>query len=339
MSGNGSSPCETSVLNGPIELTEEQVSLVEQLKQQLDKDVITNRHKAFCTDACYRRFLVARQWKLDDARVMLQDTLKWRDEYKPDLITAEDVMIEMQNKGKMYISPGRDKYGRVVIMMKPKHDNTGKEHSIVKVKYLVYLLEKAIESMPENVEKMVWVVDWRDYNMFSGIGLMKCNMEILNILQNHYPERLGLAYLMFAPWTFSAFWKIISPFIDPETKKKVVMVDSKKNLHLLTDVVPAENVEIDYSGSMEFDYNPDEHWKAYPADSEYDDERPTEAEEGMEEEVEDTRSVDYEDSSSDKEEENLSEANVSDVDATTKKKRKKKKRAKKTTTAEVDHDS
>lgn len=42
--------------------------------------------------------------------------------------------------------------------------------------------------------------------------------------QNHYPERLGVLILVDAPFVFRAFWKVISPFVDAKTLKKVVFV-------------------------------------------------------------------------------------------------------------------
>jgi hypothetical protein len=45
---------------------------------------------------------------------------------------------------------------------------------------------------------------------------------VLNILQTHYPERLGLALIAHLPWLLHAFYKIITPFIDPLTQLKMV---------------------------------------------------------------------------------------------------------------------
>lgn len=40
-------------------------------------------------------------------------------------------------------------------------------------------------------------------------------------MQNYYPERLGKVFLIHVPYIFMKVWKIIYPFIDQKTKKKV----------------------------------------------------------------------------------------------------------------------
>ncbi len=45
--------------------------------------------------------------------------------------------------------------------------------------------------------------------------------QVLNILQNHYPERLGKAYLIEIPFLLNAFFKLFMPLVDPVTKEKV----------------------------------------------------------------------------------------------------------------------
>jgi len=44
---------------------------------------------------------------------------------------------------------------------------------------------------------------------------------MLNILQDHYPERLGLSLIANVPWLVDIFFKLIRPFIDPVTRAKM----------------------------------------------------------------------------------------------------------------------
>jgi hypothetical protein len=86
----------------------------------------------------------------------------------------------------------------------------------------------------------------------------KISLEILSILQNHYPERLGAAFMVSPPWIFSAFWKLISRFIDPVTAAKIVFTD-KSGQHIL-EHIDAENLERPYGGANDFVYQYEE-WK------------------------------------------------------------------------------
>ena len=47
---------------------------------------LSGRSLRYCTDACLKRYLEARNWNVDKAKKMLEETLKWRATYKPEEI-------------------------------------------------------------------------------------------------------------------------------------------------------------------------------------------------------------------------------------------------------------
>ena len=51
----------------------------------------SDRERDFVSQSCLLRYLRARSWNVEKATKMLEETLKWRKEYKPDFITANDV--------------------------------------------------------------------------------------------------------------------------------------------------------------------------------------------------------------------------------------------------------
>ena len=72
----------------------------------------------------------------------------------------------------------------------------------------MYTIEKAIKEMPEGVSQMVWMIDFKGFSISSSPPISQC-MEILNVLSNHYPERLGLAFIIDTPFIFNVFCVII----------------------------------------------------------------------------------------------------------------------------------
>jgi hypothetical protein len=73
----------------------------------------------------------------------------------------------------------------------------------------VYTLENAILSLPEAQEKMVWLIDFTGWTM-AHASPIKTSRETANILQNHYPERLAIAFLLNPPKVFEAFYKVLT---------------------------------------------------------------------------------------------------------------------------------
>jgi hypothetical protein len=78
------------------------------------------------------------------------------------------------------------------------------------IKQLVYSMENAILNLPAGQEQMVWLIDFKDWSMNKAIPV-KTVQETANVLQNHYPERLGISILLNPPHIFETFWLVSSP--------------------------------------------------------------------------------------------------------------------------------
>jgi hypothetical protein len=203
------------------------------------------------------RYLRARDWDIKKANKMLRDTLEWREQYQPELINAEDLKQEAST-GKMY-RRGFDKLGRPVVFMSP-----GKENStdyIRNVKLLIYTLERAVDACPDGTEQMTWMIDFNGYSRKSNLPYSVC-MEVLGILSNHYPERLGACFMIDTPWLFSLSWKALSPFVNPVTKSKVHFMNgsASEKEKIFSKFFDMSFIDEKYSGTSDFVYNHEVYW-------------------------------------------------------------------------------
>lgn len=198
---------------------------------------------------------------------MLLDSLKWRREYKPEEIEGEKLSLEAST-GKMF-RRGFDSIGRPAIYMTPSRENS--TDYVKNVQLLVYTIEQAIASMGENVEQMVWVIDFGEYSNRHATPLSVAR-EILDILSNQYPERLGAALLISAPFIFSVFFTAVKPFIHPVTRQKIHFVgkSNQEQVDSLSKFFDITTVEKRFSGSSDFEFNANVFW---PAELEFERER------------------------------------------------------------------
>lgn len=232
---------------------EEQREKINELRKELGEHS-SEAIKDFLSDASLARFLRARNWNVQKASKMMKAAVKWRLAFKPENICWDDIAEEAET-GKIYRADYKDKHGRTVLVLRPGLENT--TSAIGQIKYLVYSLEKAIMNLTEDQEKMVWLTDFQCWTL--GSTPLKVTRETVNVLQDCYPERLGLAILYNPPRIFESFWKIVKPFLDHETRKKVKFVYSndKESQKIMAEVFDMEELDSAFGGKnpATFEYN------------------------------------------------------------------------------------
>ncbi|RLN18834.1 random slug protein 5-like [Panicum miliaceum] len=185
---------------------------------------LSARGEKYCSEACLKRYLEARNWNVAKSRKMLEESLKWRAAYRPEDIRWNTSSHEGQ------------------------------------IRFLVYTLENAILHLPEAQEKMVWLIDFTGWTM-AHASPIKTSRETANILQNHYPERLAIGFLFNAPKVFEAFFKVIKVFLDPKTIEKVNFVYQKdeESMKVLYKYIDPEVLPVEFGGNNNVAYNHEEY--------------------------------------------------------------------------------
>jgi hypothetical protein len=208
-----------------IPATTEQAGILKDFRQSLELDTRSDSARAFCTDGTLLRYLRARNWKIKDAKKMLDASLAWRDEMNPEQVRcpkcAKDPMAHNMR------CVGLDSLGRPVIYtcFRQAHDRWNAEANMM---HMIQTLEGASVLMEaEGIQvnpsgKWVWVIDFEGYSLSDNNP--KTTMLAARLL-DQYPERLGLCVLFGAPWLFSAVWKVVRPILNEVTANKVVFLE------------------------------------------------------------------------------------------------------------------
>jgi hypothetical protein len=93
----------------------------------------------------------------------------------------------------------------------------------------IYIAERAMAATElltkGNTGKVTAVFDFSTYDSTNSPPV-KLMIDTIKMLQAHYPERLGKALILDAPFWMQAVFKVVSAFLAEETRAKVSIVSS-----------------------------------------------------------------------------------------------------------------
>lgn len=199
------------------------------------------------------RYLRATKWSLADAERRLVDTIIWRREYGVEKLKADYISPENET-GKQLIL-GYDVDGRPCQYLNPGLQNT--EPNPRQVQHLVFMVERTIDLMIPGQETLALLINFKAKGRKTNSSPpLSQGREVLNILQTHYPERMGRALIINVPWVVWGFFKLIMPFIDPLTREKLKFNEKVR------EYVPPEQLWKEFQGDCDFEYDHSVYWPA-----------------------------------------------------------------------------
>uniref|UniRef100_A0A7N0UH72 CRAL-TRIO domain-containing protein n=1 Tax=Kalanchoe fedtschenkoi TaxID=63787 RepID=A0A7N0UH72_KALFE len=190
-----------------------------------------------------RRFLRARDQDVDKASKLFLKYLRWRATFVPNGYIDISEIPNNLAQNKVFVQ-GVDKEGRPIgVILGQRHRQTSLDEF---KRFAVYCLDKMCASIPKGQETFVCITD------LEGWGYANCDVRAysgaLTLLQDCYPERLGKLFIVHVPYIFMAAWKLVSPFIDNKTKKKIVFVEDKLLKETLLEYIEENELPEIYGG-------------------------------------------------------------------------------------------
>ncbi|KAI3463523.1 hypothetical protein Pfo_020186 [Paulownia fortunei] len=199
-------------------------------------------------DLTLRRFLRARDLDVEKASAMFMKYFTWRRTFVPKGSISTSEITNQIAENKIFMQ-GTDKRGRpVLVILGARHFPC--KGGIDELKRLVvFALDKLCSRIPDGQEKFTIIADLQGYG-YSNSDIRGLTAG-LSILQDYYPERLGKLFIIHVPYIFMTVWKIIYPFIDKNTKKKIVFVENKRLQATLREEIDESQVPEIYGGRLQ----------------------------------------------------------------------------------------
>eukprot|EP01023_Acetabularia_acetabulum_P008056 TRINITY_DN13501_c0_g1_i5.p1 TRINITY_DN13501_c0_g1~~TRINITY_DN13501_c0_g1_i5.p1 ORF type:complete len:273 (-),score=42.62 TRINITY_DN13501_c0_g1_i5:150-968(-) len=155
-------------------------------------------------------FLRDRAFDVKEAQWKLMNMLNWRRDFRVSQI-SEDMITEQIAMKKAYVWQYTDKYQRPVIVLNPSKHFAGAAPHIDTERLCTYMIEKAVNSIPEGQDNIIAIFDMRGYGP-ANTDLMFVKF-LVDLLFVYYPKRVGRVIVVDAPWVFKPVWQLIKPML------------------------------------------------------------------------------------------------------------------------------
>ncbi|KAI3420019.1 hypothetical protein GPALN_003356 [Globodera pallida] len=201
---------------------------------------LQNMHKAkIPNDAHLLRFLRARDFDVQKATQMVLNSLLWRKQHKIDSLLNDFAPPAVFLK---YFPGGwhhNDNQGRPLFILRlGQMDIKGLLRSVGLesiVKFTLLICEQGLNKTAEATHRLGKPIStWTLLVDLEGLSMrhlwrpgVQCLLRIIEIVEAHYPETMGLVLITRAPRVFPVLWTLVLPFIDENTRKKFELYASE----------------------------------------------------------------------------------------------------------------
>lgn len=193
------------------------------------------------------RWLQAKGLNMELAEEQIHIHAHWREAFMPAGHIAEDQVRNELASNKVFLQ-GCDSNGRTVFVVLAKQQEKGRAEETKR--FICYTLDNAIaaaDPVRNELGQFLCLFDLSGLRMKNlDVGALQAVFEVL---QQHYPERLGELWFLNAPFIFWGLWRVVSPFIQPSTKDKIKFLSGKDGERMLRQHIPQDVLPQIYGGA------------------------------------------------------------------------------------------
>jgi len=202
-------------------------------------------------DVFLMRWLNSKHGNVEEATKALAKHAQWRSAFVPRTRIHDNEISGELEANKVFLQGCNQQGHALLIVLARRHDMNVRDFKQTE-KLIVYTLDTASALADLGGGGKICC-------LFDLSGLMLKNLDvkvltaIFELLQKHYPERLGMLWFVNAPFIFWAVWRVVSPLIEECSREKIRFVSCSKDRcsSFLQDSVADGVLPWCYGGSAE----------------------------------------------------------------------------------------
>lgn len=215
------------------------------------------------------RFGRARNFNLPQMKTMIKGYVEYRRDLERRGIDRLNYFEEVAPIFK-YLNGGlfyTDKENRPVyylVFAKCDFVNLFKDYSVEQViNAHIHLIERFVHVVlptcsrlvNKRIETSLTIVDLKNLSLLSLTKgpVREFGERLTYIAQNYFPETLGQLFFVNVPTFFSLIWKIIKPWLNENTRKRITILSSNGHKEL-SQVIDSHKLHVSYGGTNNEDY-------------------------------------------------------------------------------------
>ncbi|CAF4249630.1 unnamed protein product [Rotaria sp. Silwood2] len=187
-------------------------------------------------DVLILRWLRSRKWNVNICVSQIIQTLKWRHDWGVQELIANGERAISQEEiatGKTYFM-GHDRVGRPICCIHPKEHIKGQFPHEYSEKMAVLCVETYRKLLQPPIESVTIIAD------MGGCEAKNFDLHqikfVITLIDNYYPDSLGLIFILNCPWIFDKSWMLIKSWLSPSVQKKVRFIHSADELAEFIDL-------------------------------------------------------------------------------------------------------
>ena len=208
----------------------------------------------------FMRYIKACRGDRELALQRLYDTAEWRQMNNVDTILDREMpyfrdlkehyvhsVIGRSKSGLPVVVEGMGGFRQTMVALRGKGIIPYHKDEVMKqFTYVIEWITRVLEPSDFPRGQFIRIYDMKGIRL-SDVGdheAVQLGKDMMDVLEQYYPERMAKAYVVNCPKFFAALWSVVKPLLDPQTANKITLVSRFKNIlpalrnDLDDDVIP-----------------------------------------------------------------------------------------------------